>query len=199
MRVKLSSDPSRDNISFSKMSLFERSPDEYYKRYFLLEKSFVTKYMKFGKEFMEEVEAGKSDDFARNMIIQALPKQNILEYPIPNVKHGEYQIVGSLDSYGDETLDVEEYKTGRTAWDQHRVDTHGQLDLYSYALSLVGIETKKTRLHWLPTYDDDNGNVTLTGEIYTFEREVDHEKIKKRIDAFIEGVKNYKPRKKLTF
>lgn len=199
MKVKLSSDPTRDNISFSKMYLFERSPDEYYKRYFLLEKSFETKYMRFGKEFMEEVEDGKSDNFARDMIIKALPKQNIIEHPIPNVKHNGYQIVGSLDSYGDETLIIEEYKTGRTKWDQHRVDTHGQLDLYAYALSLQGIKIKEARLHWLPTEHDADGNVVLTGEIHTFDRKVDIEKVKKRIDAFIEGVANYKPKKKLTF
>lgn len=198
-KIKLSADPSRDNISFSKIYLFERSPDEYFKRYFDLEPSFETKYMRFGKLFMEEVEAGKSDDFGRNLIIQALPKQNIIEYPIPDVQHNGYQIVGSLDSFGDDTLIVEEYKTGRTKWDQHRVDTHGQLDLYAYALSLNGIKIKKARLHWLPTTHDENGKVVLTGEIYTFTRKVDIEKIKKRVDAFIEGVANYKPKKKLTF
>lgn len=191
----------RPHISWSQIELFERSPHEYYKKYFLDQPVYETKYMTFGKNFMEWVEGIKpAPDFATQMIVNALPKKSVIEQEL-YVPYGDYFIKGFLDGYepDDSGDEIDEYKTGTKAWTQARVNAHGQVDLYALGLSLQGRKVKKThKMYWLPTYCDDNGAIKLTGEIHEFDKTVDIEAIKKRVDAFIKGVENYSPPNKLT-
>lgn len=73
-----------------------------------------------------------------------------------------------------------EFKTGKTPWTQERADDHWQL--YFYAVMLeeeTGHIPKTAYLDWIVTENDENGNIVPTGEIKTFEVQIDPERVKK--------------------
>ena len=149
----------RRHLSFSQISLWERSKNEYRKRYFENLQSFETREMRFGKEFAREREIGVCPGgkiFSRREI----KLENEFE-KIP--------LLSFLDSADANLIAIGEDKTGKKPWDEKRVQNHEQLHFYALQAFLeTGNLPKTIFLNWFETRNDENGEIELTGKIETF-------------------------------
>jgi len=121
--------PLREYISWSQLNAWEKGEDYFYKVYVLGEK-LENKEMAFGKKIAEGLE-GKIEcpevDF-----VNILPKCQ-REYEI-KIDFEDIPILVKMDAFDDKKLIIDEYKTGRSAWTQKKVDKHGQLTMYAMAV-----------------------------------------------------------------
>lgn len=127
-------------LSWSQISSFEWSKDEWYKRYVLGETMPETMEMKFGKVFAKSIEDGKP----------LAPVTIIHETPImgKNVEHkfevifNKVPLIGFADTFCHKTFKrLGEYKTSKNIWTQQKVDQHGQITMYC----LMNLITNKVR------------------------------------------------------
>jgi len=146
----------KDHFSWSQLNTLETSETNYIKSYILGEKRFTTKEMQFGKEFAESEE-------------ENINTEAYLEFTYEGVKN-----IGFLDEV-DEALVIEK-KTGKTPWNQERVDNHGQLDFYAWRyFETYGI-LPNSKLIWYET-EESEGTIQPTGKVLEFERIITHEDI----------------------
>lgn len=109
--------------------------------------------MRFGKMIGEKLASDPT-------FLPKVPRLSVFEFPLGAVDKGckpilfgKIPLIGFIDGYEPHT-DLDEYKTGKRAWDQKRVDEHGQLTFYALMLHLahkVVPEDLKMRLVYLPT------------------------------------------------
>jgi len=127
-----------NHLSWSQIELWNRSKSQYIDRYINEVEQYETKELRFGKDFAKEVE--KSD---------VLTTEIKLCHEIEGVK-----VLGFLDQMKDNS--IIEYKTGKEPWTQERVDTHGQLALYTLLYFEEFQEMpKKVMLIWNETKEVD--------------------------------------------
>lgn len=137
--------------SWSQHSQFrDYSPEDWYQSYVIGIKKPSNKRMDFGSAVDKRIETDPT-------YIPKLPRQKYMQYSI-TTKMGDFYITGRFDAYGDETLELEEYKTsGPTGWSQKIADEHNQIDMYLLLLKL-GDKKKpediKIRIHHLVTEED---------------------------------------------
>lgn len=143
-------------LSWSAISSFKWNKEEWYEKYVLGKKQPETIEMKFGKEFAKLIEDGKCP-------LPLLPIQSKVEHKF-EVMFGKIKLLGYVDSFCHLTKKkLEEYKTGKKAWDQKRADNHGQVDMYllmNYITNKVKPEDVEVRIHWIPT--QDNGDFSIS-------------------------------------
>lgn len=156
-------------FSWSQLSSFEYDPEQWYKNYFLGIRDASSKEMEFGKVFALSIEEGTCEI---KELMERLPRKK--EHPFKVVYAG-IMLTGFADAFEDVTFDdLGEVKTGKKAWDQKRVDNHGQIDMYllmNYITNKKRPEDVRCRLHWIPT--QDNGDFTISFvkpvKVHTFE------------------------------
>lgn len=140
-------------FSWSQMSSFEYSPNQWYRKYYLGEKQKTSAEMDLGKEIGEKLASDSS-------FMPEIPRQKYMEYGI-QVKLGDVELIGYFDSFDDEPVlpyPLEEFKTGKKPWDQKRADNHGQITFYCLLLWLakkIRPEDVLPRIHWIPTEELD--------------------------------------------
>lgn len=141
-------------FSWSQMSSFEYSADQWFRKYYLGEAQKPSAEMHFGKEIGERLASDPS-------FMPHIPRQNQMEYGV-KVPLGDVELVGYFDSFDDKPFGtpyfLEEYKTGKKAWDQKRADNHGQITFYCLLLWLAKKINPKdvlARIHWMPTEETD--------------------------------------------
>ncbi len=159
-------------LSWSQYNLWNTNPSAYRKIYFEKEQSFVTKEMKFGKNFSEALEEenffGASERAKK--IYCGLPKCNQAELELRANVDG-INLLSYLDTAeveGDLIPEFREYKTGKAKWTQARANEHGQIKFYAVVITeKTGKPPKKANLDWIPTIENGNG-IEFTGEIKSF-------------------------------
>lgn len=174
-------------ISWSQLELWERSKNEYVKKYIHGNETFETSHLRLGKKFASELQLEISNDPATQMMIDTIPKLEESEVEF-EAMFGKYKLFGKFDSAG--VTGFYEYKTGTVPWTQERVNEHGQLDFYAFARMLLGLKNNDVKLVWLPT---KNGKIT--GLMHQFTRRITDENIeamKKRIEKYVNEVEHYK-------
>lgn len=164
----------RGYISWTQKDMWDKSPDRYIEQYMYGEKSFTNSGMEFGSRVGHALETGEQDeDETVNMLASMLPRYSIMEHPIEvNLRTpiGWVTLMGKLDTFEEEILAFDEYKTGVTPWTASKVRKHGQMGFYSALVYLkYGKIPSKARLHWAQTEKDWDGQIHLTGGIQTFE------------------------------
>lgn len=140
-------------LSWSAISSFEYDPEQWYAKYVLKQEQLPTHEMLFGSAMGQQIAA--DDKF-----LPELPRGLIYEHEM-RTTFGGIPLIGFADSYSPKEV-LHEYKTGKRAWDQKRVDGHGQLDMYLLMLlNIEGVrpETLDVWLHWLPT--EQNGDFSI--------------------------------------
>lgn len=165
-------------LSWSAISSFEYDPEQWYKRYVLKLDEPASPEMQFGKVMGEKL----ANDAK---FMPHVPRGTIYEYEL-KTKFGKIPLIGYIDSYSpcsyceaneDHTVCeksfLEEYKTGKKAWDQKRADEHGQITMYLLMLYLmhgVNPEDIQCRIHWLPTKDNNDFTIGFVdpGSCLTF-------------------------------
>lgn len=146
----------RKYLSWSSFTLFKRSPASWVKVYIYGEK-VETEAMRFGTRFAEALEAGGGETGDRDIdfALAFLPRYPKAEYKI-EVRTRGVVLHGRLDGCDTKKHVVGEYKTGKTPWDQKRVDQEGQLTWYALLYFLKHGKIPSIELTW---YDTENRTV----------------------------------------
>lgn len=130
----------------------------------------TTVEMEFGKKFAKSIEDG-------NCIVPELMEKlkGKKEFPFKNIMFGDIELVGYADDFCPTTFKkLDEVKTGKKKWDQKRVDSHGQIDMYllmNWIANKVRPEDVICHLHWIPTQDNNDFSITFIVpiKVHTFE------------------------------
>ncbi len=133
-------------LSWSAISSFEYSPEQWYDRYVLNKKEPPSKEMVFGKEIGERLA------FEPKFLPQ-VPRLPIFEHRLLTSWDG-IPLVGYVDSLSRDYRDLLEYKTSKTHWTLPKVNRHCQLDMYAlmiYQMYKIRPETMLMRLVSLET------------------------------------------------
>lgn len=115
--------------------------------------------MKFGKKIGERL--AKDPTY-----LPEVPRLSKFEHGF-KVMFGKIPLIGYADAFCLLTKKkLKEYKTGVRAWDQKRVDEHGQIDMYllmHFITEKIKPEEVDCELVWLPTarLEDGDFNVTI--------------------------------------
>lgn len=142
-------------LSWSAISSFLYDPEQWYAKYVLCIEQASNASMDLGKEIGALLASDPT-------FLPSVPRHSYFEYEL-SAKLGERDLIGYIDSYEPHT-DLLEYKTGKKAWNQKRVDEHGQLTLYALLLNLmhkVKPEDIRFRLVWLPTQENGDFSISL--------------------------------------
>jgi len=143
-------------LSWSQISSFEYSPEQWFDKYILDKKSEPSAEMLFGSKVGKQLETDPT-------FLPMIPREKIMEYEFKS-SIGEIQLIGYADSFCDDTYKLREYKSGVKAWDQKRVDNHGQITFYCfmfYLMKKVKPEQVECSLHWMPTKRIEKGDFTV--------------------------------------
>jgi len=154
-------------LSWSQLSLFERSPDQYYKQYIQGYSGFNSKYMRLGKRLAEARERRSDPDPTIDFLAKYMPQYPKREHKI-EVNFEGIPLLGKLDGWSPLTLTIGEDKSGKN-FTQRMADKLGQLDMYS---TLVWAKHNRKlpviKLHWAKTIEID-GIIQFTGEFKTYQ------------------------------
>jgi len=134
-------------LSWSAIYSFEYDPEQWYRRYVLNEPQEPSREMIFGKKIGTMLE--KDPTFLPQIV-----RLSKMEHPF-KVVFNKIQMVGYADTFCDKTFKaLGEYKTGKKAWTQKRVDEHGQIDMYllmNWITNKIKPEDVDITLTWMPT------------------------------------------------
>lgn len=143
-------------LSWSAISSFMYDPEQWYKKYVLDQKQDQTVEMEFGKTIGKMLETDAK-------YLPQIPRHSKMEHQF-KCKFGDIELVGYADTFCDKTFKkLSEFKTGKRAWDQKRVDTHGQIDMYllmNWIMNKIKPEEVEISLVWMPT--QDNGDFSIS-------------------------------------
>ncbi|PZM86409.1 hypothetical protein DLH72_01005 [Candidatus Gracilibacteria bacterium] len=153
------------------------------------------------KNFDGEIVADKrKEEILRNSFknisgnVKFIEKLQELEFDLFSEFENKFQdfvegvcVLGYSDNCSADWKGLKEFKTGKTAWDEKRVDEHGQLDLYCLLTYLKkGYFPEDIELIWFPTSENEAGEIILTGEIKKFKFDI--EKNRERILSWKEKI-----------
>lgn len=143
-------------LSWSSISSFLYSPEQWYIKYILGIEEPPSKEMLFGKVIGHRLET--EPDF-----LPIITRYSKMEHPF-KCNFGKIPLIGFADTFCDITFKkLSEFKTGKKKWDQKRVDSHGQLDMYllmNWIMNKIRPEDVYISLVWMPT--QDNGDFTIS-------------------------------------
>jgi hypothetical protein len=168
----------RGYLSPSQVLMFTTNPSKYYSRYMLGEDDYTTKEMSFGgiiAKCLEDKE--KTGDLFTDMVLSKLTKLPLSEIQLTtpmSSPFGEINLLGRLDGYDEmiENLTVGEYKTGKVAWTQKKVDESIQLLHYATMAYLKTGKIPKVWLEWAETENSDYNKIVFTGKIIHFDMNI---------------------------
>lgn len=143
-------------LSWSALSSFEYDAEQWFKRYILGEQEPPSKEMEFGSKIGKRIETDPT-------YLPCVPRLSKMEHGF-NVVFNGIPLVGYADTFCTDTnKKLGEFKTGKKAWNQKRVDGHGQLDMYllmHYITHKIKPEEVEIFLVWLPT--QENGDFSIS-------------------------------------
>lgn len=171
-------------LSYSAMSLWQRSPEQYRARYYENAPDFDSPELTFGKHIAKMLEDSHES-------VAHVPRLPVAEYPFM-VEISGVMVKGYIDTFDPEKIAFAEYKTGHLdpsgnpPWNVVKVRQHGQLTLYSCALEiihkkvdplceLIWLETEfveKTRTFGKHVLRGHSRELKLTGRIERFPRKI---------------------------
>ena len=170
------------DLSWSQISSFEYDPEQWYRSYWLGQKDPPSPEMLFGSKIGKQLE--KDPDF-----LPMIPRESVMEYKFEAEFNG-LKLIGYADSFCDDVLRLREYKSGVKAWDQKRVDNHGQVTMYcfmKYLKDKVKPEEIFCSLHWMPTRRIENGDFTVAIDfVPNIEENIQHFETKRTMRDVLE-------------
>lgn len=176
----------KNYLSYSQWSLWKKNKDRYIKEYFENSDKLNTKYLRFGSEFAKTLEVQHGSAY-----FPELKTHDSSEHEIICEIRG-VPIIAYIDSYNTKLNIFDEYKTGKTAWTESKVQKHEQLPFYATVLKAkYGTMPEYCTLRWFETKDGEQeglcNDVEFTGYDKSFKREFDEREIT-RIEESIEKV-----------
>ena len=148
---------SRD-FSWSQMSSYIWSPEQWYKSYILGERQ-ESEELSFGKMIDERIQNDP-------LFIPKLPRYEKMQHRMKVVFNGK-TLVGVPDGINFTTKPkvLADYKTGRNIWTSKKAKETGQLKFYLlliYTTEKIKPEEFDCYIHWLPTQLCESGDFTRT-------------------------------------
>ncbi len=190
----------RDYISWSALSLWNKSKPLYRQRYYENIEGASTPEMIEGKRIAKMIEE-RHEDFAH--IPQYSSPEHKIELELEGVK-----VLAYLDSFDPETCSILEFKSshvtskGEPPWTNLKVLKHKQLDMYSFLVKeKYGKVNNEVQLIWLETDIKDDiveykghkfskgRKVKLTGKVKIFKRKVFEYQRQRMKDEILKAVK----------
>jgi hypothetical protein len=187
-------------LSWSAISSFEYSKDQWYRSYILGEKQ-TSKEMDFGKVIDQRFQ----DD---PTFLPTIPRGETLQLKL-STTFSKIPLIGVPDIISIEKDPmIGDLKTGRKAWDQRRADETGQLTFYSLLVYLnykLKPEDFRFFIYWVPTMETEDFKVDFKGtdvHIIETKRTMSDllkfgQRIKDTVNAMDEYIKRY-PQDKLS-
>ncbi len=179
----------KPHISWSQLSCWISNPARYRREYFEQGYKLNTKYLRFGKGIAKMIEENRHKELLPELITYDEPEFKIKCF----VK--SIPILSYLDSYDPKNNIFREYKTGKIAWTQAKVQRHDQLTFYATALKWkLGKIPEYCDLDWIETVElsektcgglYNEKKVNATGRIVTFHREFDDREIERMEDLIV--------------
>ncbi len=172
----------KPHLSWSAIDCWNRSPERFRREYFENGKKLDTKYLRFGGGIAKLIEEGKHKDLLPDLVVYEKPEFEI------RVEVMGVPMLAYLDGYDPVKNVFLEYKTGKHAWTQAKVQKHDQLTLYATMLkALTGKMPEYCDLYWIETQDgpvqvedfwrSNENEINVTGRIIPFHREFDEREI----------------------
>lgn len=166
----------RPYLSYSQLTLLERSPNQYRKVYIEGDKGFTSHEMSFGSKIAELLER---DEFSGNptedLMLSQVPKEALPEheiYALLVAGNKTVPLIAKPDSISIDYLSVLEYKTGRGSWSQSKVDNASQLTFYATVVWILKKQIPALELVWIETEEGPEGT-RFTGKIRRFKTKRD--------------------------
>lgn len=183
----------RPYLSFSQMTKFEMSPEEYVRDYIYGQRFRPSKNMLYGSALATGLEDGEATgDPLLDLMAARLPKLERMDLPVEDPKgfeitfregktakvpvlktgNGSIPILALPDTSTADYTAFKEYKTSVRKWTQKMADQSGQITFYATAIWLArGYIPKDIELVNIQTAYDEYGGMTVTGEIYAYKTE----------------------------
>lgn len=189
------------------MSVWRTNPERYRREYFLGGHKLDTKYLRFGKgiaKLIEELERiqnlGKTKEEAIEELssiftlsegtkeaLLKLETEGQSEYEIDVTIRG-VRVIMFLDKHIDDENIFREFKTGKIAWSQVKVQKHDQLLVYACGLRAKSGEMPEwCFLDWIETteksdesddfFSEFDKKVNCTGKVQSFKRYFDEREL----------------------
>lgn len=174
----------RKYLSYSQMTCWKTNKERFRREYFENGRKLNTKYLTFGKGIASAIEDGTYKDIVPGLEVIGEPEHKVqtLVKDVP--------ILSFIDTYDAKEHVFQEFKTGKHAWTQTRVQKHEQLIFYATVLKWsTGTMPKKCQLVWLETSEEVadpsdfwasvEKKLSLTGKIVPFERTFDEREVER--------------------
>lgn len=174
-------------LSWSSINCWMTNPERFRREYFENAEKLDTKFLRFGKGIAKLIEEGKHTELLPDLIVYDSP-----EYEM-RVEVLGVPMLAYIDTYNSVDNVFREYKTGKHAWTQAKVQKHDQLTLYATLLKhLKGQMPEYCDLDWIETREGavevedfwrtGEKEINVTGRIITFRREFDEREIDRMED-----------------
>lgn len=168
-------------LSPSQISLWKSSPERYRSEYFAKGRRLKTKYLEFGNRVHKMIEDGTYRDVLPHLTVYSERELEI------TCEVNGVPIFAIIDGYEPEPHVFGDYKTGKSAWTQAKVQKHDQFLIYAVVLRKVkGVMPRYCETHWLETAEGGDGGdfwdkvdspLRLTGHNRTFRRYFDEREL----------------------
>ena len=166
----------REYLSYSQMKLWLDDKVAYRARYYEGKEEHKSPELMFGSEMAKGLENG-------TIIVPKLEVYPVKEWRFKGLVGG-VPFAAYVDTYWPGRRKFREYKTGKWAWTQKKVDEHMQLDVYSLCIEeKEGGVDDECHLDWLVTRNkkqtmefdghllvSEARGIETTGEVITFAR-----------------------------
>ncbi len=180
----------KPHISWSAINCWMTNPTRFRKEYFENKDKLDTRFLRFGKGIASMIEEGKHKELLPDLVVYDSP-----EFEIRCNIHG-VPILSFIDSYDSVNNVFREYKTGKHAWTQAKVQKHDQLCFYATALKwsngkmpeycdLDWIETKEGIVETDDFWRENEKAINATGRIVSFHREFDPREIERMEEVIV--------------
>ena len=187
----------RPYLSFSQMTLFERSPEQYADQYIYQKKQRISRNMAYGTLMAEGLENGEaSGDPLLDLMMARLPKFELMDKPLEaDLKDGKevIHLLAKPDTAKADYTAFKEYKTSVRKWTQRMADESGQITFYTTTIWLrFGFIPKDIELVDVQVAYESDGRLQPTGDIWRFPTErtmVDVIKMTGRMKKAWRGIK----------
>lgn len=166
-----------DALTNSKRKKWKSDKEGYVREYMYNGDKFTSRAMAYGTHVHNAIETGESTgNIELDLLITDLPKfpegQDLREIEVHatlKVQGEETPLLGKFDRLKSDFTAFKDWKTGKNPWTQAKVDKDEQLTFYCM---LIWIAHKKIpndiELVWIPTEEDADGRLKVTGEIVPF-------------------------------
>jgi hypothetical protein len=174
----------RKYLSYSQMTCWRTNKERFRREYFENGRKLNTKYLTFGKSIAKAIEDGTYKDIVPDLNVIGQP-----EFEVKTLVLG-IPVLSFIDTYEAKKHIFQEFKTGKHAWTNTRVQKHEQLVFYATVLKWsTGTMPKKCQLVWLETSEDVadpsdfwatvEKKLSLTGKIVPFVRTFDEREVER--------------------